>query len=255
MQEWSLPTRHLGRRVLVHNSLNSTSDAALALAHDPALDGLAVLARHQSAGRGQYGRSWVAPPESSVLLSLLLFPPPCLRRPALLTAWAAVSVGELILSLTAEQARIKWPNDVFLKGKKVCGILIEQRSLGDRLATVVGIGLNVRQPASFFEETQLPLGGSLLSQTGKMVDWETAARLMLAHLDEEYDRLLQDGPQPLEALWKWRLGLLGRQVRVETAQGLQSGRLLEVSFDGLLLQTGESYLRLQPEAVRHLEPA
>src|SRR5688500_17297622 len=125
-------TTHIGRFIRVFDSLDSTNAHCLQLAGDPDLDGLVVLARHQTAGRGQYGRAWLAPPESSVLLSLLLFPPEELRRPALLTAFAAVSVAELVLRLSGEEARIKWPNDVFLRDKKICGVLIEQRSQGKR---------------------------------------------------------------------------------------------------------------------------
>src|ERR1019366_3193428 len=128
--------------------LDSTNSLALSLAHDPTQNGLVVIAHAQSAGRGQYGRSWHAPPGSSVLLSVLLFSPPTLRRPSLLTAWAAVSVCEAILKLADLDAQIKWPNDVLVQGKKVCGILIEQRTITHAdfpLATVVGIGLNVSQ--------------------------------------------------------------------------------------------------------------
>ena len=87
--------------------------------------GLALLANEQLAGRGQFGRSWQAPAGSSVLVSVVLFPPQPLCRPALLTAWAAVSVCNLIEEITGLKARIKWPNDVLVHGKKVCGILIE----------------------------------------------------------------------------------------------------------------------------------
>ena len=85
----------------------------------------------QTAGRGQYGRVWTAPAGSSVLLSVLLFPPPALRRPTLLTAWAAVSVCETIQELANLSATIKWPNDVLINGRKVCGILIEQRTVAN----------------------------------------------------------------------------------------------------------------------------
>src|SRR5437660_444204 len=105
---WSLPTLHLGRTVRVYDALDSTNTLALSLAHAPTNHGLAILARSQSAGRGQYGRSWQAPPGSSVLMSLLLFPPAELRRPAVLTAWAAVAVCEAILKLANLQAKIKW---------------------------------------------------------------------------------------------------------------------------------------------------
>jgi len=157
---WNLPTRRLGRQTIVFNQLDSTNTFAAPLADDPANDGLVVVAREQTAGRGQYGRVWQAPPGSSVLMSVLLFPPAPLRRPALLTAWAAVSVCETILQLAKLQAKIKWPNDVLIHGKKVCGILIEQRTGASAefpLATVVGVGLNITQSAEMFAQAGLPL--------------------------------------------------------------------------------------------------
>ena len=110
--EWTLPTLHVGRRVLYYDELPSTLPVAAALAADPATDGVAVLAGVQTAGRGQYGRSWLCPPGAGVLLGVLLFPPPPLRRPAVLTAWAAVAVAETVRRLTDFYATIKWPNDV-----------------------------------------------------------------------------------------------------------------------------------------------
>src|SRR5262249_15022573 len=155
-EEWRLPTQHLGRRVLVFDQLESTNSYAVGLAPDPENNGLVILAREQTAGRGQHGRTWQCPPESGVLMSLLLWPPPALKRPALLTAWAAVSVCETIRMATGLNAKIKWPNDVLIRGKKVCGILIEQGQ-----GTVVGIGLNIHQSADSLARASLPLAGSL----------------------------------------------------------------------------------------------
>ena len=148
-------------------------------------DGLAVLAAEQTAGRGQHGRRWQCRRGDGVLLSVLLFPPPALRRPAVLTAWAAVSVCETVRALTGLQARIKWPNDVLLRGRKVCGILIEQGR-----AAVVGVGLNVRQPAAYFAEAGLPHGASLAQFTDADLDARSAAEALLHRMDEEYGRLL-----------------------------------------------------------------
>lgn len=252
MDEWHFNTHRLGRRVLVFESLESTNAYALDLAGADGNDGLVVLARQQTAGRGQYGRSWLAPPDSSVLLSLLLYPPAALRRPALLTAFAAVSVAEVVLVLTGQQARIKWPNDVLLNGKKICGILIEQRSFGNEQATVIGIGLNVRQPASFFEQAELPLGGSLLSTTGTSLETDTAARALIQELDEGYDRLLRGNLQILESRWQQRLGLLGTMVEAETAEGLCFGRLERMNLDEIEITSKSRLRRLVPERVRHL---
>src|SRR5262249_40466820 len=110
---WESGGRMVGRETRVFDAVDSTNKLALSLADNPNPNGLVLLARAQTAGRGQYGRVWQAPTESSVLMSVLLFPPSALRRPAILTAWAAVSVCETILKLTNLQAKIKWPNDVF----------------------------------------------------------------------------------------------------------------------------------------------
>src|SRR5438067_7450290 len=149
-EEWQLDTRRLGRRVLVYDRVDSTSTRAAALAVDPANDGVVILADEQTAGRGQYGRTWTCPGGAGVPMSVLLFPPPALRRPAVLTAWAAVSVCEVIRQTAGLQARIKWPNDVLIQGRKVSGILIEQSR-----GTVAGIGLNVNQSAAAFAQAGL----------------------------------------------------------------------------------------------------
>jgi BirA family biotin operon repressor/biotin-[acetyl-CoA-carboxylase] ligase len=217
---------------------------------------LVILADEQTAGRGQYGRSWQAPPGSSVLMSVLIFPPPHLRRPALLTAWAAVAVCELIREIAGREAKIKWPNDVYLQEKKVCGILIEQRSGGQAEqppATVVGIGLNVKQPAEFFEHAGLTLGGSLFSLTGESFDHHAVARRLIGQLDDDYSRLVDGNVAVLEANWRSRLGLVGNQVRVETLDGLREGRLIGLTLDAVTLAADtEGPLRLLPEAIRHI---
>jgi BirA family biotin operon repressor/biotin-[acetyl-CoA-carboxylase] ligase len=249
---WQLPTRRLGRRVLVFDRLDSTNTLAQSLADDPANDGVAVLADEQTAGRGQQGRSWLCPPRSGVLLSVLLFPSPELRRPALLTAWAAVSVCETIRQAAGLQAKIKWPNDVLIHGRKVCGILIE---CGTRKAPygVVGIGLNANQPAEAFAQAGLTEATSLAVFAGQPFDCHQLARLLLEQLDEQYDHLVAGDRASLEACWKWRIGLLGKLVRVECHDQTHVGRLVELGFDEVVLESTEhDHLRLTPEAVRHL---
>jgi BirA family biotin operon repressor/biotin-[acetyl-CoA-carboxylase] ligase len=264
-ETWNLDTRRLGRRTLVFAQLDSTNNYAAALADDPTNDGVAVLADEQTAGRGQHGRTWTAAPRASVLLSLLLFPPP-LRRPAVLTAWAAVSACEAVRRVVGLPAKIKWPNDVLLKGRKVCGILIEQsagsgdprraQGSGDprRARVVVGIGLNVRQTAADFAAAGLPFATSLGQHTTTALDTHAVARALLGVLDEEYARLCDGDLAALEACWKWHLGLLGKDVRAECLDGEVCGRLLEVAFDGVLVrQPGGVERCLPPESVTHLD--
>jgi BirA family biotin operon repressor/biotin-[acetyl-CoA-carboxylase] ligase len=247
--DYCLSTKHVGRRVLHFATLDSTNTFALTHAGDPANAGLAILADEQTAGRGQHGRSWACPGGSGVLLSLLLFPPPALRRPAILTAWAAVAVCELILEQTGLQAKIKWPNDVLIKGRKVCGILIEQAG-----GTVVGIGLNVNQLAEHFTTASLTQAASLAVFTDQQRDCRQAARRLIEILDEEYDHLHRGDWAGLQACWKWRLGLLGKHVIVETATAMYQGRLHEVTFEAVEIVSEGVALRFSPEIVKQLCP-
>jgi BirA family biotin operon repressor/biotin-[acetyl-CoA-carboxylase] ligase len=253
-ETWRLDTARLGRRVLVYDSLDSTNTAAARLAaEDPAADGLAVLARFQSAGRGQYGRAWHSRPGSSLLLSAVFTPPSEVKRPVVLTALAAVAVAEAVYALSGMQSRVKWPNDLLVRGKKVCGLLIEQHGA----AVVVGVGLNLAQTADEFEAAGLPGATSLALLTGRAVAVRDAAEAVLRRLDAEYARLLAGESVAVEADWKWRIGLLGRQVAVEMNDGSTvAGRLHEMGFDGLELEVADGLFRVvKPESVSHLRPA
>jgi BirA family biotin operon repressor/biotin-[acetyl-CoA-carboxylase] ligase len=248
---WHLDTRHVGRRVLVYDSVRSTNDVAADLAADPGNAGVVVIADHQTAGRGQYGRSWQSRPGTSLLMSVVLFPPEPLRRPVVLTAWAAVGVAEAVRTLTGVQAKVKWPNDLLVRGKKVCGILIEQGR-----GTVAGIGLNLNQSAEDFSAAGLPDAGSLALIAGAVLDPRTAAVTVLRRLDEEYDRLLGGELVPLESDWKWRVGLLGRHVVAEMADGSTvTGRLRDLTFEGVEIELGEYAVEAyRPELIRQLRP-
>jgi BirA family biotin operon repressor/biotin-[acetyl-CoA-carboxylase] ligase len=245
---WQLETQRLGRRVLVYDVVDSTSTRAEALADDPGNDGVVVLAAEQSAGRGQYGRSWLCPGGTGVLMSVLLFPPPSLQRAAVLTAWAAVSVCEVIHRMTSLDARIKWPNDVLIDGRKVCGILIE-RGRG----TVAGIGLNVNQPADYFAKAGLPLATSLALATHQSHDCADLARLLIHELDAQFDRLCQNDTTTLEARWKGRLGVLGKGVIADSGNEQIRGRLRDLTFERLELERADgTILHVSPECIRQL---
>jgi BirA family biotin operon repressor/biotin-[acetyl-CoA-carboxylase] ligase len=252
---WSLPTRRIGRQVLLFDRVDSTNSLAASLAGQADSDGLALLADEQSSGRGQHGRTWLAPPRSSVLLSVLIYPPANLCRPAILTAWAAVSVCAVVQQTTGRQPAIKWPNDILLHGRKVCGILIEQSQQHGAPATVAGIGLNVAQTDEQFVQAGLPLATSLAANGSQGMDSHSVARLLLQQLDEWYDRLCQGDLASLESVWKDRLELLGEEVLVEGANETRRGRLVEMGFSGIVLEQHDGPGLLPPEAILHLTRA
>jgi len=245
-EEWSFDTVRVGRRVLVFDEVDSSNSVA---AECEQFDGLAIVAANQTAGRGRFGRVWRSQPGDSLLLSIVLLPPPQLRRPSVLTAWAALGVAEAVDALTAQPARIKWPNDVLIRGQKVCGILIEQRA-----ATIVGIGLNVNQPRDRFDAAGLPLATSLAIVSGKSTALRTVAEVLLRHLDSAYARLLEGEWHAVQAEWKSRTGLLSQDVEVELTDGSRmSGRLRDLSFDAVELELAADRLTsIVPERVEHI---
>jgi BirA family transcriptional regulator, biotin operon repressor / biotin---[acetyl-CoA-carboxylase] ligase len=248
-EEWQFDTARIGRRVLVFDELDSTNTTATEFA-TPDNDGLAIIADFQTAGRGQYGRVWQSAPGSSLLISVVLHPPAELCRPVILTAFTAVAVAEAIYGLTGLQSRVKWPNDLLIRGKKACGLLIEKHAN----AVILGFGLNLTQSADEFAARGLPDATSLQLATDCRITSQTAAEAVLRRLDREYGRLLAGEQVAVEADWKWRVGLLGRQVVVELQDGSTvSGRLYEMSFDGLELEIADRFFRvIPPETVAHL---
>ena len=254
-ETWQFDTERIGRRVLVYDHVDSTNTLGAALAEsDPQSDGLVLIAGQQTAGRGQYGRVWQSRPGSSLLMSVVLRPPIELRRPVILTAWAAVSVAEAILALTGAQARIKWPNDLLIRGKKICGILIEQSGRAGSVTTVAGMGLNLTQTLEEFAAAQLPDATSLGIVSGGLIDAHSAAGVLVRKLDSAYSRLLAGERSAVEADWKGRIGLLGHQVVIEHPGGdVTTGRLRDMAFDGLEVETADGFVRvIAPETVGHI---
>lgn len=245
-ETWHAATRHVGRPVLAFDALESTNTVARTLP-----PGTAVVADFQTAGRGQYGRTWSSPPGSSLLLSVVLDPPPELRRAVILTAWAAVAVGDAVREFTGQRVTIKWPNDLLVGGKKVCGILIEQGR-----TVVCGLGLNLHQSAEDFATAELPDATSLAIVSGVRFDSRAVADGVLRTLDGSYDRLLRGDVSRLESEWMGLTDLLGRHVRAESADGgIHAGRVRDLGFDGVELDLGEGAVRvLRPEHVRQLRP-
>jgi len=250
VEQWQYDDHVVGRRILLYDSVSSTNSLALEAADDEGNDGLVILAGEQTEGRGQHGRTWTAPCDSSLLMSLLVFPPDELCRPALMTAWATVSVADTIRDLTGLAPTIKWPNDVLLRGKKVCGILIEQRG-----GVVIGIGLNLMQTREDFAAAGLPDATSLYIARRKRFTPLTVLWPLLDVLDRFYQGMCRHELTPLEQRWQEGLGLLRRYVTAECHDGEVSGTLRGLSFEGVELDLGEGAIcRLSPESIRHLTP-
>lgn len=234
--EAGLRTRRLGRPVVHLPVAISTNDEARHHAGRGAPEGLLVLAEEQSAGRGRYERQWESPFGSSILASLLLRPAFLApERTFMLTVLAALSVAEAVERETGLPVALKWPNDVLVDGRKVCGILVELAGQAGRLEWgIVGWGLNVNVDFST-DEALSRTATSLAEAAGR--PWPRLPLLLacLERLEAHYEALRAGGGEESWKGWRARLATLGREVTVSAPEGAFSGQAFDVAPDGALL--------------------
>src|SRR5438067_918384 len=210
----------LAREVLVFEKTQSTNDVAARLGHSGAGEGVVVFAETQTAGRGRLGRKWESASREGLWFSVLLRPRLQLRAWPRLPTWAAVAVAEGIEEIIACRAMIKWPNDIFIGGKKIAGILIESHPDEDRRENfaVVGIGINVNQ--THFPEPLTAKASSLREIAGgALLDRQQIAAAVLRRLDALYQKLSDDAFPELLAAAESRSFLRGRWVEAQIASG------------------------------------
>ena len=184
---------------LVVARIDSTNTALRALATEGAPEGTVLVADAQTAGRGRHGRSWSSPAGAGFYGSVLLRPDLAPRDAQLLTFLAAVAVAETLSELGVAEVEIKWPNDVLVRGLKVCGILNEASFLGERIEwAILGIGVNLR-PEAIPPDAMLP-ATALETEGVRITNVELLVPLMAA-LDRHYAAFLANGPAPLVARW------------------------------------------------------
>jgi BirA family biotin operon repressor/biotin-[acetyl-CoA-carboxylase] ligase len=211
-------------------------DEVARLAAEGAPEGLVVVADEQTAGRGRAGRSWHAPPGTSLLCSILLRP---LLRPERLTTLPLVSgvaVAEAIEALSGASCQVKWPNDVLIGGRKVAGVLVTSKA-GSRgiEQAIVGIGVNVTTPPEL-----LPEGAtSIQAAKGTSPNRELLLGRLLLDFERRYRAFLSaEGRLPLTD-WLARAAYLGERVVVQADGSIIEGTMLGVDADGSLLLRGD----------------
>jgi BirA family transcriptional regulator, biotin operon repressor / biotin---[acetyl-CoA-carboxylase] ligase len=211
---------------------DSTNERARGLAAAGAPHGALITAAEQTAGRGRQGRTWTAPPGRALLASLVLRP----DNAALVPLAAGVAVAETV----GAGARIKWPNDVLVEGRKVAGILVEGRP--QEGWAVLGIGLNVAIRPDDFPPELRDTAGTLGREPA---DLEPTLAALLGHLD----RWLAAGQEEVIAAWRTRDALEGQPIAWNDGSGKavgidDAGRLLVGTSSGTVaLDAGEVHLR------------
>ena len=206
-------------------------DVAWDLAERGMAHGTAVITMEQTQGRGRFGRPWVSAPNDSLALSVVLRPDPILATK--LSVLSGLAVVRAIQTVTEVRSTIKWPNDVRIAGKKVCGILVELRAdTAGVVVAVVGVGLNLSLDASAYPDIQ-DTAASLRAATGRDLDVPAAAEAVLTALDETYAQAVAGAD--VVAAWRDTLDTLGVRITARTVDREETGVAEDVADDGSLL--------------------
>ena len=237
IRRW-LETDALGRRMEVHSLLDSTNNRARTLAASGAPHGFTVIADAQTGGRGRLGRSFFSPGGTGIYLSMVLRPACTPEKAAMITSLAAVAAARAVERLTGADVRIKWVNDLYLGGKKICGILSEAgmgMEAGQLDYVVVGIGVNTGRME--FPEELRDIASSVANETGTAPDRNRLIAEILNQTEALYGQL--ETGEFLEESRK-RSNVIGRDVLV--IEGRRQYRAYAEAIDDqgrLVIRTGE----------------
>ena len=232
--ELGLQTQRVGRRVLVYESTASTNDVAWGYAMESGWDGLAVFAREQTAGRGRLGRRWESPKGMGLLCSVLLQEANGLTG-SMLSLLAGVAAAEAVEEMAGRRARIQWPNDVVVEGRKVAGTMVEGRGVAGGAQYVVGVGINCRQGREDFPAELCASATSLAMVSGGAVDMVHVAQELLRSLDRWQSWARADRVEDMHEAWSARCDDIGRRIAVVQDGRRYEGRVIDVSAEGGLL--------------------
>lgn len=236
----NLKTKRIGRKVLVYDSTSSTQTIAAEYARNKENDGLVIFAEQQTAGRGRAGNQWLSSRSDSLLCSVVLTEN-CLPT-ELLSLTCAVAVAETIGKPGKSQARIKWPNDIMLDGKKIAGILLEFKP--DSRACIVGMGINCHQRTNSFPLELQPIATSIDIETQSVTDRISLARRLLTSLDHWLELAAQSGEKVIDE-WQSLSIQLGHRVNLVYDGRQFAGNCIGIDPEkGLILQLDTGGIRM-----------
>lgn len=228
---------HIGRDIIFFDSLPSTNDRAFELAGErDNPDGLIVVADAQTRGKGRQGRTWVSPPGVNLYFTILLRPPLSPDTISIFTLAAPSAAVIAIRTVTGLPARIKWPNDIQVSGRKTGGILIEMKRAGNAAWNVaVGTGINVNMSLDALPPEIRPLSTSLKTEKGEPVQRIRLLEEVLRELDKSYKFLLNGNKRAIIQEWIRLNSTIGRTVSVKTPGKVITGLACDINERGELL--------------------
>ena len=235
-------TAWIGHRLESFDVIGSTNTTAMQMAEEGAVHGTLVVADRQDSGKGRRGRSWMMPAGIAIAMSIVLKPEELLPGNApMLTLVSALAVVRAMKEQTGLDAMIKWPNDIVINGKKVCGMLTEMSTQIDYINhIVVGIGINVLHTAEDFSPDVAAVATSLAMELGRPVSRPALAAALIGELDRLYTALKAGDLTDYLAEYRRDCVNLGREVQLISAAGRETVTAVDIDRDfGLVVRQAD----------------
>jgi len=210
-----LNTKLIGRKIIYKEHIDSTNTFAFRLALGGEPEGTCVIAESQETGKGRLGRRWFSPRGENLYLSVILKPHIHPSNVYPITFISSLAVYDTVEALTGERPTLKWPNDVLIRGKKVCGTLLELSTEADIVSfVIVGIGFNVNMKEMEIEEEIKQKATSLFMETKRIYERAPVCGILLANLEKYYTFFKEKGEEEICKVWEKRAEVKGKYVEV-----------------------------------------
>jgi len=247
---FDLGTNIIGREVFYFKTISSTNKYAKQLAMDDISEGTVVVSDVQTNGRGRKNRTWSSS-YGGLWFSIVLYPhiPP--ERGMLVTMASSVAVAQALKENTNLNPIIKWPNDLLIDDKKICGILTELDAELDRINySIVGIGINVNNELA--EDLQ-KIATSVFLETGSQISRVKLLRSIIKYFDEEYDKLKSGEYPKIRDDWFYYADIIGKKIQVKTEKMIIEGTVSDIDDSGcIILETTSGNVRVVSGDVKYL---
>ncbi|UCF00160.1 MAG: biotin--[acetyl-CoA-carboxylase] ligase [Planctomycetota bacterium] len=238
----NLTTKRIGQKILVYKSTSSTNDVASEYASDKDNDGLVVFAEEQTAGRGRAGTKWHSGRGDSLLCSIVLTGTKI--NSELLVLSCAVATAEAIGKAGSNEAKIKWPNDIILNGKKAAGILVESKANNGDNVYILGIGINCHQKKESFPSELQSRATSIDIEGRTICDRISLAKRLLTSL-EHWLEIAQTGSEAVTDRWCELSNQLGQRVTLSFKGSEFTGNCVGIDPEkGFILQLETGGVRM-----------
>jgi BirA family transcriptional regulator, biotin operon repressor / biotin---[acetyl-CoA-carboxylase] ligase len=226
----------IGHKVYYYPEIASTNDEAYRLGMEGSPEGTAVIADYQTKGKGRMQRVWHSPAGTNIYTSIILRPQIKTAAAPQISLVAGVAVAELLEEFCPGRVELKWPNDVLVNGKKICGILAQMKTAADQVDfVVVGIGINVNIRQDQFPADIVDIATALCAETERKFSRENLIISLYENFAKWYKKLLQDGFASIKERWLHYAAMIGRNVQVSYFNETLTGKALGIDDSGALI--------------------